>query len=102
MGKHMTRAEKEREQKRVTAQWSEWVQERNRQREIEQEERRREDEQDEFQNFMLECHQKMEDEERQAERRAEEEAIMAVKRAEEAKKLEEKRQKERNLQELIR
>mmetsp|Transcript_87918 Transcript_87918/g.138788 ORF Transcript_87918/g.138788 Transcript_87918/m.138788 type:complete len:479 (-) Transcript_87918:85-1521(-) len=85
--KHMTRAEKEQEQRRVSAQWAEWVQEKNRQWQRQLEERRREDEDDEFQNWMLDQHQKMENEEIEAKKRAERDA--------------EKQRQARQLEELI-
>jgi len=64
---HMSRAEKEREQKRLAAQWADWVSERQRQRAAEFEDLQKEQDAEEFTNWMLKQHQKMEEEERQAE-----------------------------------
>lgn len=64
---HMSRAEKEKQQKRLAAQWAEWVDERQRERQVEFEDFRREEEDEEFTNFMLKQHQRMEEEEKQAE-----------------------------------
>lgn len=99
---HMSRAEKEREQKRLAAQWSEWVEEREKQRQVELDSYRKEAEDEEFTNWMLQQHQKMENEEKQAQIRAEQEEKRRIEQEKLRKIQEEKLRKEREVAEQAR